>query len=174
MNKIKITLLFLALAAFGNLSAQSCTGFHKKSCKSGAEEGWVYNSQSKSGLFEEGMSSEIKITIFKDFDYAMTLCNEKSLGKRDLSLTIKDAKTGEMIYDNTTDEKAQHVEFTCAATRNVIVTVTAPGGDGGGSAKGADAKKTASKNTAPKSAEPTNGGCVGLLIEHKATAKSGF
>ncbi|MFI5151613.1 MAG: hypothetical protein ACHQRM_17950 [Bacteroidia bacterium] len=175
MNKIQIVLLFTALTFnLGNFTAQSCTGFHKKSCKSGAEEGWVYNSQSKSGLFEEGMSSEIKIVIFKDFDYAMTLCNEKALGKRELSLTIKDAKTGEMIYDNNTDDKLQHVEFTCAATRSVIVTVTAPGGDGGGSSKGNDAKKVATKTTTPKSGEMMAGGCVGLLIEHKASSKQGF
>jgi hypothetical protein len=178
MNKFRIitgiaVFLFSAVA-----SGQSCTGFHKKSCKSGASEGWVYNSQSKSGLFEYGMSSEIKIVIFKDFDYAMQLCNEKSLGKGEMMLTIKDAKTGEMIYDNATDEGSQHIEFTCATTRSVIVTVTAGAGSGGGTAKqsekGNDNKKTSQKSTSAKSAEPMDGGCVGLLIEQKASAKQGF
>jgi hypothetical protein len=175
MNKIKSILLIVVLSASWSIfNAQTCTGFHKKSCKSGAAEGWVYNSQSKSGLFEEGMSSEIKIVIFKDFDYAITLCNEKALGRGELSLTIKDAKTGEVIYDNATDDKAQHVEFTCATTRSVIVTVTVGGGDGSSNAKGNDTKKTATKPAATKSAEPVNGGCVGLLIEQKASSKQGF
>jgi|GEM_PF-419324 hypothetical protein len=177
MNKIRLIILASVLClSVGTLSAQSCTGFHKKACSSGASEGWVYNSQSKSGLFEAGMSSEIKIVIFKDFDYAMTLCNEKALGKGELSLSIKDAKTGEVIYDNATDDQSQHIEFTCATTRSVIVTVTAPGGDGNKSSKasGNDNKKTASKTVSAKSAQTVDGGCVGLLIEQKASSKQGF
>jgi hypothetical protein len=178
MKKISIiSCLSVLLIGGARLSAQSCTGFHKKACKSLASEGWVYNSQSKSGLFEYGMSSEIKIVIYKDNDYALTLCNEKALGRGELMVTIKDAKTGEMIYDNSTDDRAQHIEFTCATTRSVIVTVTA-GGDGAASSssssKGNDSKKTAEKSTTNKSAEPTDGGCVGLLIEQKATSKQGF
>jgi hypothetical protein len=181
MKKLSIVTCLSILFFYGTgMYAQSCTGFHKKACKSLGDEGWVYNSQSKSGLFEYGMSSEIKIVIFKDNDYAMTLCNEKALGKGELMLTIKDAKTGEMIYDNATDDRAQHLEFTCATTRSVIVTVTA-GGDGSGNTgsssheKGNDAKKTATKGTSTnKSAEPTDGGCVGLLIEQKASSKVGF
>jgi hypothetical protein len=177
MNKIRFITLISAFLLLGEMHAQSCTGFHKKNCKSGAADGWIYNSQSKSGLFEDGMSSEIKIVIFKDFDYAMTLCCEKSLGKGELSLTMKDAKTGEMIYDNSTDNLQQHIEFTCQTTRSVIITVTA--GAGGGSSepkneKGSDNKKTAAKTTTSKSAEGVDGGCVGLLIEQKASSKQGF
>ncbi len=178
MNKFKILSIVGAFFIFtGSLSAQSCTGFHKKYCKSGSDEGWVYNSQSKSGLFEYGMTSEIKIVIFKDFDYSLSLCNEKALGKGELLVTIKDAKTGEMIYDNSTEDRNQHIEFTCAATRAVIVTVTA-GGDGSSAdskePKGSDAKKSSQKTTGSKSTEAVDGGCVGLLIEQKATSKQGF
>jgi hypothetical protein len=177
MNKFRIitsVLAFVILA--GNVSAQSCTGFHKKNCKSGADEGWVYNSQSKSGLFEYGMTSEIKIVIFKDFDYSLSLCNEKSLGKGELLVTIKDAKTGEMIYDNSTEDRNQHIEFTCATTRSVIITVTAggDGSEGSNEAKGNDNKKTSQKTTGSKSTAPVDGGCVGLLIEQKASSKQGF
>ena len=182
MSKIKLfafasAILFIA----GSIAAQSCTGFHKKNCHSGASDGWIYNSQSKSGMFETGMSSEIKVVIFKDFDYAITLCCEKALGRGELSLTIKDAKTGELIYDNATDNKMQHIEFSCATTRSVIITVTAPGGDGSAApvqkksapkpTKGGEAKK---QNANGQSAEGLDGGCVGLLIEQKASTKQGF
>ncbi len=177
MNKSIFSILFAALLlSAGSVFGQSCTGYHKKACKSGADQGWVYNSQSKSGLFEYGMSSEIKIVIYKDNDYSLSMCNEKSLGKGELMITIKDAKTGEVIYDNATDDRAQHIEFTCATTRNVIVTVTAGGEAPSGGAKGNDNKKTAEKNTTAKnkSSQEVDGGCVGLLIEQKASSKEGF
>jgi hypothetical protein len=179
MNKLTSSILAtFILVGCSNLYSQSCTGFHKKNCKSGTADGWIYNSQSKSGLFEDGMSSEIKIVIFKNFDYAFTLCCEKSLGRGDISLTMKDAKTGEMIYDNSTDDKQQHIEFTCQTTRSVIVTVT-PGGSGGGGGTSTKSqtedKKAGSKTSSgPKTADAVNGGCLGLLIEQKAASKEGF
>ena len=179
MRTIRFIIALTCILSTGGsaFSQASCTGFHKKNCKSGTKDGWVYNSQSKSGLFLEGMSSEIKIVIFKDFDYALTLCNDKGLGKGELGLTLKDAKTGEMIYDNSVDGGTQHFEFTCETTRSVIVTVTAPSGDGSAKAekgKGNDAKKSAEKTNGPKSAEGSGGGCVGLLIEQMASHPTGF
>jgi hypothetical protein len=170
-----IALTCLLASGESAFAQQSCTGFHKKNCHSGSKEGWVYNSQSKSGLFTEGMSSEIKIVIFKDFDYSLNLCNQRDLGKGELGMTVKDAKTGEMIYDNAVDGMTQHFEFTCEATRSVIVTVVAPGGDGSDSkGKGNDQKKSSEKGTGPKSAEGSSGGCVGLLIEQMASHPTGF
>lgn len=133
------------------------------------------------------MTSEIKIVIYKDVDYSMTLCCEKVFGKGELAFTMKDAKTNEMIYDNSTDGKAQHIEFTCETTRNVIVTVTAGSGSGGSATadpkkasdkKGSDTKKSApgaqKSGAGPKSAKGDDGGCVGLLIEQKPSMKEGF
>jgi hypothetical protein len=188
MNKLTfISLLSAAVLSGGIIQAQTCTGYHRKACASPPDAGWLYNSQSKSGIFEKGMSSEIKIVIYKDNDYSMTLCCEKVLGKGDLSFTMKDAKTGELIYDNATDGKSQHIEFTCETTRNVIVTVTAGGSGSGtpaadskksGDKKGSDTKKTApaSQKAAAggKSAKADDGGCVGLLIEQKPSMKEGF
>ncbi len=170
-----ISVTCILLTGGSAFSQQSCTGFHKKNCNSGSKDGWVYNSQSKSGLFLEGMSSEIKIVIFKDFDYSINLCNDKGLGKGELGMIVKDAKTNEMIYDNSVDNMTQHFEFTCETTRSIIVTVVAPGGDGSESkGKGNDAKKSSEKSSGTKSAEGSGGGCVGLLIEQMASHPTGF
>lgn len=139
--------------------ASVCGQFHKKYCKLEKEKGekWEYNSQSRSGLFSQGMNSKIRCVIYKGMDYRLTLCAETALGDK-LNFKIYDAKTNELLFDNATAENTQVFEFQSSSTRPIIIEVFVPEGatESGNSLKAKDAA------------------CLGLLIEHKKTDIQGF
>lgn len=156
---MKIKALFIAFALTVTLSqvnAQDCAGFHKRSgCSQASEDDFQYNSQSKSGLFAPGTTSNLKVVFYEGFDYSISICPDKMLGA-DLTFKMMDTKTGEVLYDNATDAKATHMEFTCETTRAVTIMVSVPG-------------------AAPKKGQkPVDGACVGVLIEQKPSTKVGF
>ena len=66
--------------------ASVCGQFHRKYCvvetKRGGKEGWMYNAQSKSGLFNQGMTSKIRCVIYKGMDYRINVCCETTLGDK--------------------------------------------------------------------------------------------
>ena len=121
-----------------------------------SSSGWSYNAQSKSGLFNQGMTSKIRCVIYKGMDYRINVCCETSFGEK-LNYKIFDARTNEVLYDNATAEDEPSFEFQSTATRQLIIEVTVPKG----SAEKDDHK-------------PSDAACVGLLIEHKVTDKQGF
>jgi hypothetical protein len=155
----KIVSLVLATAMLSvslDLQSQSnCSAYHRqKGCSQASEAGFVYNSQSKSGLFAKGTTSNLKAVFYAGFDYSITICADGSLGS-DIGLVLKDAITGEVLFDNATESKAQHMEFSCEATRNMVVVITIAGGS-------------------PNKQKGNEGACLGLLIEQKPTPKVGF
>lgn len=168
MKKISILLIFIISFSISfaqkkrDLIPQAtiCGQFHKKYCKLEKEkdEKWEYNSQSRSGLFSQGMSSKIRCVIYKGMDYRMTLCAETALGDN-LNFKIYDAKTNELLFDNTSAENTQVFEFQSATTRPIIIEVFVPEG------------ATESNNSGLK---PKEAACVGLLIEHKKSDIRGF
>ena len=138
--------------------ASVCGQFHRKYCvvetKHGGKEEWMYNAQSKSGLFNQGMTSKIRCVIYKGMDYRINVCVEtgdKAVYK------IFDARTNELLYDNSTAQNEPLFEFQSTASRQLIIEVSVPNG-----ATSADKHK------------PMDAACVGLLIEHKVTARQGF
>jgi hypothetical protein len=157
MKKIFVTLFILSsVMAFSQASV--CGQFHRKYCvvetKHGGKEEWMYNAQSKSGLFNQGMTSKIRCVIYKGMDYRINVCVEtgdKAVYK------IFDARTNELLYDNSTAQNEPLFEFQSTASRQLIIEVTVPNG-----ATSADKHK------------PMDAACVGLLIEHKVTARQGF
>lgn len=169
--KKSITTLLVCILAVNTVADQKkrelvsqasvCGQFHKKYCKLEKEkdERWEYNSQSRSGLFSQGMTSKIRCVIYKGMDYRLTLCAETALGDK-LNFKIYDAKTNELLFDNASAENTQVFEFQSASTRLVIIEVFVPEG----------ATET-TNNNALKSKEAA---CVGLLIEHKKTDIQGF
>jgi hypothetical protein len=166
MKKSIIALLTLGTLAFSYAQkrelvsqASVCGQFHKKYCKLEKEKGekWEYNSQSRSGLFSQGMNSKIRCVIYKGMDYRLTLCAETALGDK-LNFKIYDAKTNELLFDNATAENTQVFEFQSASTRPIIIEVFVPEG----------ATESNSQLKAKDAA------CVGLLIEHKKTDIQGF
>ncbi len=167
---MKKSVLILLMTAFSISFAQKkrelvsqasvCGQFHKKYCKleKDKDEKWEYNSQSRSGLFTQGMNSKIRCVIYKGMDYRMTLCAETALGDK-LNFKIYDAKTNELLFDNASAENTQVFEFQSATTRPVIIEVFVPEGATEGSGNGLKSKDAA---------------CLGLLIEHKKTDIKGF
>jgi hypothetical protein len=157
MKNLKISLVLLAIVCINlPLTSQApCVTFHRQQgCSQASEAGFIYNSQSKSGLFAKGTTSKLKAVFYAGFDYSISLCADKILGDQ-IGMVLSDATTGEVLYDNATDNKAGHMEFSCETTRNMHITITIPG-TGPGKGKSADAA------------------CLGILIEQKVTPKVGF
>lgn len=142
---------------YGNIpkvaASNPCSDFHKKSCLRSPDEGFAYNGQSKSGLFSKGQNSTIKVILYKGMDYHISVCTEDDT---QANFTLKDAKTGEVLYDNSTDNNTQEIQITNENTRHVNILFTIPG----------EAKKDMIKGT--------EGLCAGLLIEHRRSDKTGF
>jgi hypothetical protein len=139
-----------------DLSSQAnCNNFHRRrGCSLASELGFIYNSQSKSGLFAKGTTSKLKAVFYSGFDYSISICADGALGS-DIAFTLTDAATGEVLYDNATDNKAQHMEFTCESTRNMNIIISIPG-------------------AGPSKGQAEDGSCLGILIEQKPTPKVGF
>ena len=116
----------------------------------------LYNGQSKSGLFSKGQQSTVKVVFYKAMDYHISVCTED---ETQANFIIKDAKTGEVLYDNSTDNNTQEIQISNENTRNVSILVVLPGASEPG-------KKDMVKGT--------EGICAGLLIEHRRGDKTGF
>ena len=151
--------LFILSASLMSAQTSVCGQFHRKFCVPETKHGdspWQYNAQSKSGLFNQGMTSKIRCVIYKGMDYRINVCCETTFGDK-LSYKIFDARTNELLYDNSAAENEPMFEFQSTATRQLIIEVTVPMG-----ATDKDKHK------------PMDAACVGLLIEHKVTDKQGF
>lgn len=145
---------------YGNVPKTSasnpCTDFHRKGCLRSPDEGFTYNGQSRSGLFSKGQQSVIKAVFYKGMDYHISVCTED---ETQANFIMKDVKSGEVLYDNSTDNNTQEIQISNTNTRNVTITVTLPGGSETG-------KKDMVKGQ--------EGMCAGLLIEHRRSDKTGF
>jgi len=164
---ISLTLIFGLSALtgmaqrYGNVpkvaASNPCTDFHRKACLRSPDEGFSYNGQSRSGLFSKGQQSTIKAVFYKGMDYHISVCTED---EAQANFIIKDAKTGEVLYDNTADNNTQEIQISNENTRSVNIMLTLPG----------DPDKTGKKDMI----KGMEGMCAGLLIEHRRSDKTGF
>jgi hypothetical protein len=145
---------------YGNIpktaASSPCGDFQKKHCNHSLDEGFAYNGQSRSGLFSKGQHSTVRVVFFKGMDYHIAICTEDD---SPANFIIKDAKTGQILYDNAADNNTQEIQISNENTRNVNILVTLPGAD------------QTEKKDIVKGAE---GMCAGLLIEHRRSDKTGF
>jgi hypothetical protein len=162
MKKVVAIFVFAIIINYSNnVFSQSsiCANFHKEHCVNEPAKGdkreFLYNSQSRSGLFSQGSISKLRCVIYKGMDYRLSLCCETA--GTQVNFKILDAKTKEELFDNAKNENAQQFEFQSNSTRHLLIEVSVPAGDA-----------TQSKG------KPMDGACVGLLIEHKITERSGF
>lgn len=156
--------LFALFAVFcGQLTAQTsvCGQFHRKNCvmegSKDDEREFLYNAQSKSGLFAQGSTSKLRCVVYKGMDYRLTVCAETDILGDNIQFRIYDAKTNEELFDNTKEENTKQFEFTSSSTRQLVIEVTVPSGE-----------------TKDAKGKPVDAACVGLLIEHKVADKTGF
>ena len=100
MKKIILT-LFVTVCVSLFSQTGVCFNYHK-SCtvkNSKNDKNWIYDTQSRSGLFNQGMTSKIRCVIYKGMDYRINVCCDASLGEK-LSYKIFDSKSNELLYDN--------------------------------------------------------------------------
>jgi hypothetical protein len=152
--------IFILSSALMFSQASVCGGFHRKFCvvetKHGKSEGWMYNAQSRSGLFNQGSTSKIRCVIYKGMDYRINVCCETAIGDK-VNYKIFDSRTSELLYDNATAQNAPLFEFQSTSSRQLIIEVTVPNGA-----------------TEQDKHKPMDAACVGLLIEHKVSERQGF
>ena len=172
MNKfasVSLTFVFAVSAVigmaqrYGNVpkvaASNPCTDFHRKSCLRSGDDGFTYNGQSRSGLFGKGQQSTVKAVFYKGMDYHVSVCTED---ETQANFSIKDARTGEVLYDNSADNNTQEIQITNQNTRNVNILISIPGSPETSGGKKTDMVKGA------------EGLCAGILIEHRRSDKTGF
>jgi hypothetical protein len=153
MKCLKTALVLIsAICIHSQLTAQQpCVTFHRQlGCSQASGPGFIYNSQSKSGVFAKGTTSKLKLVVYTGFDYSVSICADPILGTQ-IGYIITDATTGEVLYDNATDKYPTHNEFSVEQVRNLNITVSIPGTPG---VKGKD-----------------KSGCLGVLIEQRVSKK---
>jgi hypothetical protein len=158
MKKIFLVLFILnSVMLFSQASV--CGKFHRTYCVIESDDSkgtWIYNAQSKSGLFNQGSTSKMRCVIYKGMDYRINVCCETALGDK-LNYKIFDARTNELLYDNATAQNEPVFEFQSTVTRQLYIELTVPNGA-----------------TEKDKHKPMEAACVGLLIEHKVSARQGF
>jgi hypothetical protein len=158
----KILLIAAVLFSVQSIFAQQfCTDFHKKNCKLNPDPDYIYNAQSKSGLFEKGQTSSLRIVGYKGVDYYINICTQASLGGK-VAFKIKDGKTSEILYDNAADNLSQEFDFSCDNSRTLIIEVTIPGDSSG------------EKDKKTNKLKDVDMACLGVLIQTRPTPKTGF
>ncbi|MHB8261846.1 MAG: hypothetical protein ACYDCN_13575 [Bacteroidia bacterium] len=140
--------------------SSACGNFHREACyMEGTKKdkrAFMYNAQSKSGLFAQGSVSKMRCVVYKGMDYRMSVCCETILGDK-VNFKIYDARTNELLFDNTKNDNAQQFEFQASTTRQLIIEATVPAGE-----------------VKEEKGKAENAACVGLLIENKVSERTGF
>ena len=169
LSSVIIAVILVNSLYFTTFAQSACFQFHKFNCfpegdKKKEERGFVYDSQSRSGLFssdEKSNKSQLRFVVYKGMDYRLSVCIDEEVLGETVQFVVKDAKTKELLFNNADEENTKQFEFSSAQTRSLIVEVSIPNGEAGGGEKGGKGKVA-------------EGGCVGLLIEHKKSEKVGF
>ena len=129
--KTIIKLLFIAVLTltFSDISvAQDCTDYHQYHCLFG-DYTFFYSRQSKSALFKKGQTSELRIVAYGGEEYYVSVCAHRKFGNVQFRI-LEDNAEKTVIYDNAKDSYAESIIFSNQVTRNLIIEVTVPEGDG--------------------------------------------
>jgi len=148
--KNNILIFFISFLVFSPVvvTAQDCTDYHQYHCLY-ADYTFFYSKQSKSALFKQGQSSEIKIIAYSGEDYYIAVCAHRKFG--DIRFRILEDNPGRnVIYDNASDNYSESITFTNDNTRNLIIEVSVPEGE---------------------DATSSDRRCVGVVIQFRKTAQ---
>jgi len=162
MKKVFLILTVCLSFSLTNLFAQTsvCGQFHKSACiiegTKADRKLFQYNSQSKSGLFAQGSTSKMRCVVYKGMDYRMTVCSEITLGEK-INFKIFDGRTNELLFDSQKNDDTHQFEFQAGSTRQLVIEVTVPTGE-----------------VKEEKGKPVDAACVGMLIEHKVSERTGF
>jgi len=159
---MKLRLYTSILASFilfgiADLTAQNCHNYYKHHCRQTHGE-YKVDEQSKSALFVKGQTSELQLVVSAELEYIITICADAALGDN-IDFKLKDAKTGETLYDNADDEysNSYHYVPTYSHKHHIDIEVTVPKGEESDEYRG----------------HPLEA-CIGILVEHRVRHKHGF
>lgn len=174
MKNLLRSLTLLALAAVFAVPAYSqyCTSYHKRKCLGADAEGFRYNSQSKSALFEKGHTSDLYVVVHSGQDYRVSFCKEKKISEN-LRFKVISARSNEVLYDNAIDENAEFFEFSCTSTQRIIFRITAPG-DSVAAESEEEESNSRKRRGREEEPDPDDMFCLGVLIENMPTPAIGF
>ncbi|MEX2596047.1 MAG: hypothetical protein WEC59_03880 [Salibacteraceae bacterium] len=179
MRKIFVLTTLLIFSGSFSLEAQDCNNFHKRKCYGSDNAYMNYNSQSKSGMFVLGHTSDLVFVAHSGQDYRISLCQDKKV-EEPLKFQVLDGRSEEVLFDNQDaaldlPEPAegeepgglpQFFEFSADGTKKIIIRITAPGPppeEGNGNKRGRQPEP-----------DPDDLFCVGVLLENMPSPKLGF
>lgn len=163
MKNITSILLFAFVFIGFSVLAQTsaCGDFHRSRCViEGSKEddkAFTYNAQSKSGLFSQGSLSRMRCVVYRGMEYRMTVCLETDVLGDNIQFKILDAATKNELFDSAKEDNIKQFEFRCEQTKQLIIEVLVPSGE-----------------VKEEKGKPVGAACVGLLIEHKVSERTGF
>ncbi len=162
----------------GSLHAQECKNFHKKKCNGSDDPYMRYNTQSKSGMFVLGHTSDLVFVSHAGQDYRISLCQDNDVEEL-IKFKVIDGRSKDVLFDSESsaldvpvDEESgeeaslpMFFEFSSEVTKKIIVRITAPG------PPPEEGKEKGKKN---EEIDPESLFCVGVLLENMPTPKLGF
>lgn len=198
-NLVKNILVILLIGLpFISLAQNGCRDIQRYCSPSNKKEGFVYNGQSVFGAFAQGDTAEVSIVVYKDMDYRIVVCSgdqaldgkiefkvvemiskpyweerkvmetveefdaeSNSTVKKEVEKVVKKRVYGKIEsvrYDNTKYETDPEFSFTSDKTRRLVIKVYIP-------ELGEDVSNGLEEDAMS---------CIGMLIEHKQTEKTGF
>ena len=123
MKKLILTyfLLFLGIFSF----AQRCDTYYTSyNCRPSPQEAkdMILSSQSKGVELEAYKTYTFRMTLFRNMDYRIIFCTQRKF--LPIHYVIKEAETGNILYDNKDDDYVESIGFTMETTTIVNVDVT--------------------------------------------------
>tara|TARA_B110000046_G_C12852672_1_gene338423 strand:- start:96 stop:632 length:537 start_codon:yes stop_codon:yes gene_type:complete len=178
MRNLIGTIIILSAMLSGSLHAQECKNFHKKKCNGSDDPYMRYNTQSKSGMFVLGHTSDLVFVSHAGQDYRISLCQDNDVEEL-IKFKVIDGRSKDVLFDSESsaldvpvDEESgeeaglpMFFEFSSEVTKKIIVRITAPGPP-------PEAGKEKGKKN--EEVDPESLFCVGVLLENMPTPKLGF
>jgi len=127
MKKSKIINIAIILIFFlfvsNSIKAQGCYGYHKvdTDCRISSDGGFRIYGQSKSAVVEINKTFEYKLVLYGQKDYIISLCSDKRIP---IKYKIINARSKNVLFDNSEDDYINSVGFSNDFTQSVIIEIT--------------------------------------------------
>jgi hypothetical protein len=147
MKKYLVLAILVLIIDMNPVFSQNCTEkkVYAEKCKPPIDNEFVDAGKSMNFPLLKGKTQKMVITLQGNRQYYLSVCSEK--GDK-LILKIKNGSNpDEIIFDNSSYDDLQSIEFSLLSTNKLIFEITLPAGTG----KGVD----------------TNATCVGMLLYYK-------
>ena len=151
-----VLFLIVSAASLSTLYAQ-CDDFHlSRNCRPSPHEAKDMNlsGQSRSTLLEARNTYDLEMMLFGRMDYKMFFCTQRKFYP--IHFIITDIESGEVLFDNSTDDYVEALGFSTDKTTRINVQVTLIAED----AEFRDIRE--------------NLGCIGITVLFRRTPRLGF